>query len=493
MKKPRSLFFCILLPVACAFALGQPHADPIALPGGAQLVVGVGGEAPDQSGPAAKIRRLLLKEFGLDDSDGRFRILVDPGPEEIASLTFVGLLADDESKPDIVGIARGEFGDSTERSLRLSGELTSQRDFQVLTDSKGEAFFGDADAVKKVLQAHKDGSGSKGPISEGISEVEEGAEAWAVYTGGWLKRESEGPAGGPEGLGTWSLQEARSGMEWASFSAWQADDGLRLKLVALLGTTDAARLLEDELRTYLESAQRMRGSDDLKKALQEARVERDASRLFLIMALGAEAAEQLAEGGRSGVVFRLNLRDDDREDWQRISDIYRHLDLKPGSRVADIGAGRGFLSFRLARAVGDKGRVWAVDIDKDSLKTLRERAERSGYSQVEVVEGKPDSPGLPRDSLDGVVIVNAYHEMVKYRKMLKQIRRSLVSGGRLVLIEPFDPERRDDPRQDQVRRHDIAPELVEQEIRQAGFELLTRDDDFILRPMRESLVVARKP
>jgi protein-L-isoaspartate O-methyltransferase len=92
---------------------------------------------------------------------------------------------------------------------------------------------------------------------------------------------------------------------------------------------------------------------------------------------------------------------------QRLTDVFKALDVKPGAVVADIGAGSGFYTVRLAKAVGDAGRVYAVDISESSLTSLRRRVERDGLKNVEVVKGNTDNPNLPAGSLDAALIVNA--------------------------------------------------------------------------------------
>ena len=174
-------------------------------------------------------------------------------------------------------------------------------------------------------------------------------------------------------------------------------------------------------------------------------------------------------------------RDQKREQDQRLPDVFKALDVKPGATVADIGAGPGFYTVRLARAVGESGRVYAVDISASTVRELRSRVQREGLANVEVIKGDVDSPNLPEASLDAALIVNAYHEMKEHQAMLAEIRKALKPSGRLVILEPISASRRTASRADQVRQHEIASELVMQDARSAGYKIATLEEPFAHR------------
>jgi ubiquinone/menaquinone biosynthesis C-methylase UbiE len=176
--------------------------------------------------------------------------------------------------------------------------------------------------------------------------------------------------------------------------------------------------------------------------------------------------------------------------------VVRLLDPQPGWRIADIGAGRGDFSFPIARLVGSTGRVYAVDIDeKSAIRPLRERVDREHAENVEVILSKPDDPMLPAGELDAVLIVNAYHEIVPYEAMLGQVRAALKPSGRLLIVDNMPGRTRGQPRETQIKNHMIAPELVEAELRKAGFEIESRKEDIDENPAMDHTrwaIVARR-
>lgn len=170
-----------------------------------------------------------------------------------------------------------------------------------------------------------------------------------------------------------------------------------------------------------------------------------------------------------------------REQWQKVNEIFAVMGLRPGATVADVGAGDGFFTSRLARAVGSNGRVFAVDIDDAALERLRRRLQEDGIQNVTVVKGTPDDPKLPEHVLDAALIVNAYHEMQQHQSVLSALRRALKPEGRLVIVEPVRDSRRGRPRTDQARDHEIDPEFVLHDARAAGFRIVGLQDPFTVR------------
>ena len=171
-----------------------------------------------------------------------------------------------------------------------------------------------------------------------------------------------------------------------------------------------------------------------------------------------------------------------RDTWQKVGEIFEAMQVKPGAVVADIGAGDGFFTTRLSKAVGAEGRVHAVDVAADALGRLRKRVADDALANVTVVEGAVDDPRLPEGSLDAILIVNAYHEMNQHQLMLAKMKAALKTGGRLVIVEPISPSRRDGKREDQTRNHEIGVDFVRDDARAAGFTQVALHDPFTTRP-----------
>jgi predicted methyltransferase len=170
--------------------------------------------------------------------------------------------------------------------------------------------------------------------------------------------------------------------------------------------------------------------------------------------------------------------DQQREKRERAADILTALESRDGAHIADLGSSDGFYTLRIARAVAPTGKAYAIDIEQKSLDKLRERAQENAITNVDIILSEPADPKIPTSALDAVLIRNAYHEMVAYREMLKGVMSGLKPGGLLVVSEGMSDNLLDKPREQQVKEHYIAPGIVEAELREAGFEIVDRDDAF---------------
>jgi predicted methyltransferase len=168
----------------------------------------------------------------------------------------------------------------------------------------------------------------------------------------------------------------------------------------------------------------------------------------------------------------------EREKIERVPDILTALGVRDGAHVADVGSSDGFYTLRIAKAVAPGGKAYAIDIDQKSLDKLRERGQKDAITNVEIILSEPADPKLPAGALDAVLIRNAYHEMVAYREILEGVMSGLKPGGLLVVSESISDSLLDKPREQQVKEHYIAPGIVEAELREAGFEIVDRDDAF---------------
>ena len=155
-----------------------------------------------------------------------------------------------------------------------------------------------------------------------------------------------------------------------------------------------------------------------------------------------------------------------RDSWQRPGEVMDAMGAKAGSRVADIGCGFGYFTFRLAARVGAEGKVYAVDVDREAIAKVRERKERERLEQVNPILGESADPRLPND-LDAVLIVDAYHEFREYDQTMQAVFRALKPGGRLVIID--GQTRAGRPRTEYHRLHRIPDQLVREEVARAGF------------------------
>jgi len=154
--------------------------------------------------------------------------------------------------------------------------------------------------------------------------------------------------------------------------------------------------------------------------------------------------------------------------WQGPAAVIRALGLRRGQVVADIGAGPGYFTLRMARAVGPGGHVYAVDAEPQVLEVLRQRVRAAGARNVTPVLGEGDDPLLPSGTCDLVLIVDTYHHFADGRAYLRRAARALRRGGRLVNI---DFARRETPVGPPVE-HRVARETFLRDARAAGLRLV---------------------
>ncbi len=143
------------------------------------------------------------------------------------------------------------------------------------------------------------------------------------------------------------------------------------------------------------------------------------------------------------------------------------IGIAEGSTVADIGAGAGYMTWRLAERVGPSGKVYANDIQPKMLELLRRNMEERKLSNVVPVLGSVDDPKLPRGAIDMALLVDVYHEFSEPQQMLRHIRESLRTNGRLVLVE----YRGEDPKVPIRPEHKMTVQQVRAEVEPEGFRL----------------------
>lgn len=125
----------------------------------------------------------------------------------------------------------------------------------------------------------------------------------------------------------------------------------------------------------------------------------------------------------------------ERDDYQKPEEVMRVLALRPGERVADLGAGSGYFTFRLARAVGPEGRVRALDVNDTLLELLRSRVADSGLTNVEVAKVERDDPKLPPGGVDTILMVDTLHYIQDRPAYARKLAAGLAPGGRVVIID----------------------------------------------------------
>ena len=157
----------------------------------------------------------------------------------------------------------------------------------------------------------------------------------------------------------------------------------------------------------------------------------------------------------------------EREDEEAPSKALDALDLKPGMVVADIGAGSGYYTSRMARRVGPAGRVYATDIQQGMIDLLDRRIRSEGLANVTTVLGGMDDPKLPPRAIDLAIMVDVYHELQQPQVFLQRLKESFKPGGRLVLLE----FRKEDPKVPIFEVHKMSVAEVTQEMEAEGFVL----------------------
>lgn len=155
-----------------------------------------------------------------------------------------------------------------------------------------------------------------------------------------------------------------------------------------------------------------------------------------IRALAALAALSATVG--CGAWKRFAYEGIGRDAWQKPDTVIALLELAPGDEVADLGAGGGYFTFRIADAVGPGGRVYAVDVDDDMIEYLRDRVAAEGRANVEVVRAEPDDPRLPDGRIDLVFTCDTYHHLTDRSAYFAKLRADLAPRARVAILDLND-------------------------------------------------------
>ena len=195
----------------------------------------------------------------------------------------------------------------------------------------------------------------------------------------------------------------------------------------------------------------------------------------------AQIAERANEGyktkeGRDSVA--RSLADPKRNDLQRPRDIVDAMDIKPGGAVADVGTGVGFMLPYLSHAVGDSGQVIAEDIQSDFLDQAKTKVQLARLTNVKFVLGTDMDPNLPANTLEAVLVLDVYHHFDYPEVMLSHIRDSLLSDGKLVIVEYFKrPGAIPGPDRERAVDHiRLDQDDMIREVQENGFRLISKAD-----------------
>lgn len=188
----------------------------------------------------------------------------------------------------------------------------------------------------------------------------------------------------------------------------------------------------------------------------------------------AESRSSAHQHGHGDIeAYIARMESPDRAKWQKPNEVIAALDLKLGERVADVGCGPGYFTLPLARTVGPKGRVWAVDIEPKMLDRLRQHVAKAKLNNIEYVLAPQDNPSLPEGHIDTILIVNTYHHFEYRPAYLSRLRHALTGKGRIVIID-FVPKSPDERGFGPPLEMQLPVETVDAELASAGFEPAAR-------------------
>ena len=211
--------------------------------------------------------------------------------------------------------------------------------------------------------------------------------------------------------------------------------------------------------------------------------------LLCLAPLGAQSVHPVTGRPIAGVMSAAGadwLDRPEREAEEEPDKALQAIGIRRGMAVADVGAGSGFMSFKMAKLVGPSGKVYANDIQPEMLEILRTRAQQDKVTNVQTVLGTVSDPKLPADAIDLILLVDVYHEFSQPQAMLDRMREALKPNGRLVLFE----YRKEDPTVPIRPEHKMSVSEVKAEVEPEGFqfdqviEVLPRQHIIIFRPRK---------
>jgi len=186
---------------------------------------------------------------------------------------------------------------------------------------------------------------------------------------------------------------------------------------------------------------------------------------LLVAALAVTSGSQVPRGDVArpvaDIVSPIWSNPAQRDAAHEVDQIVARLNLRPGMRVADIGAGSGYDTLRLARVVGPRGRIFAEDVTPAYLDQLRGTVKETGLKNIDIVEGAAGDPRFPPRSIDAAIMVHMYHEIQQPMALLARLAPAFKPGGRLGIEELDRP----------TEAHGTPPKLLTCELAAAGYRL----------------------
>ena len=172
-----------------------------------------------------------------------------------------------------------------------------------------------------------------------------------------------------------------------------------------------------------------------------------------------------------------------RDERLQINRVMDMLGIAPGKNVADIGAGSGWFTVRVARRVTGSGTVYAVDINPEAIQYIDQRAKKEQLQNIKTILNKPDDAQLPADSIDAVLLLKTYHEIAHPVALLRNLRSSLKPEARIGIID----------RNGNGANHGVSKDVVVREAAQAGYKLRDSQDFVKADGMDYFLIFTREP
>jgi len=172
--------------------------------------------------------------------------------------------------------------------------------------------------------------------------------------------------------------------------------------------------------------------------------------------------------------------DPNRDSWQKPGEVIALMEIEPGMCIADIGAGTGYFLPHLSRAVGNEGRVLALDIEPELVTHMRKRSAKEGLAAVEARVVEPDDPGLDEGSVDRVIIVDTWHHLPDRTSYVRKLAAALAPAGSVFVVD-FTLATERGP----SAHHRVPPETAAAELEAAGLEASileeTLPDQYVVR------------